>query len=255
MTISRPQKLNSVNTHLLTLLPKTLSEITAQNKDLIAIVLTGDGSKSFVGGADIAEMGSLTTPAAARAFITRIHLACKSIRECPIPVIGRINGFALGGGLEIAAACDFRVASKNAVFGMPEVKVGVPSVVEAALFPGLIGWGRTRRLLILGENIDAHEAEKWGLVEKVVDDQTKLDEAVEEWIEKLEECGPGAVKGQKELMRRWEMMGIDAGIEAGIEHFGRSWEADEGTDALSEPQRMMGDFLRKQAERKGASKL
>ena len=79
-----------------------------------------------------------------------------------MPVIARVNGYALGAGLEVAAACDLRIASSNAVFGMPEVKVGIPSVVEAALLPGLIGWGRTRELLLFGENIDAATALRLG---------------------------------------------------------------------------------------------
>lgn len=121
LTISRPSKLNSLNTHLINLLPKTLTEVTQRNQDLIAIVITGDGNRAFVGGADIAEMANIDSPAAARAFISRIHLACKSIRDCPVPVIGMVNGYALGGGLDIAVACDFRVASRDAVLGMPEV--------------------------------------------------------------------------------------------------------------------------------------
>src|SRR5256885_16794912 len=84
------------------------------------------------------------------------------------PVIARVNGYALGAGLEVAAACDLRIASSNAVFGMPEVKVGIPSVVEAALLPGLIGWGRTRELLLFGENINAETALALGLVEQGV---------------------------------------------------------------------------------------
>ena len=95
-----------------------------------------------------------------------------------MPVIARVNGYALGAGLEVAAACDLRIASSNAVFGMPEVKVGIPSVVEAALLPGLIGWGRTRELLLFGENIDAATALAWGLVEQVVA-PAELDAAVE----------------------------------------------------------------------------
>ena len=101
-----------------------------------------------------------------------------ALRELPVPVIARINGYALGAGLEVAAACDLRVAASNAVFGMPEVKVGIPSVVEAALLPGLIGWGRTRELLLFGENIDAATALAWGLVEQVVAPDA-LDAAVE----------------------------------------------------------------------------
>jgi enoyl-CoA hydratase/carnithine racemase len=122
VTISRPSKLNSLNSTLLEKLTDTFHEIPKRHPDLIAVVLTGTGAKSFIGGADIEEMGSLESPAAARQFITRVHHACKSIRDCPVPVIGRVNGYALGAGLEVAASCDFRVASSNAVFGMPEVR-------------------------------------------------------------------------------------------------------------------------------------
>jgi enoyl-CoA hydratase len=252
ISISRQSKLNALNTHLLNLLPATISSLTTQHPNLLAIILTGDGPKSFIGGADIAEMSALPSPAAARAFITRIHLASRAIRECEVPVIARVNGYALGAGCEIAASCDFRVASTNAVFGMPEVKVGVPSVVEAALFPGLIGWGKTRRLLMLGENISADEALKWGLVEKVVAPE-RLDEAVGEWIGELEVAGPKAVRSQKELIRKWELAGIDGGVEMGIDHFGRAFEA--GEDGVSEPGRMMGEFVRRQEGRKGGAKL
>ena len=126
VTISRPAKLNALNTHLLTTLPSTLKSITSANADLLAVVLTGAGPKSFIGGADIAEMAALDSPSSARSFISKVSAACSSVRDCPVPVIGRINGYALGAGLELAASCDFRVASRNAVFGMPEVCSSVP---------------------------------------------------------------------------------------------------------------------------------
>lgn len=84
-------------------------------------MLTGAGNKAFVGGADIAEMAALESPASARSFIEKVSAACRCLRECPVPVIGRVNGFALGAGCELVAACDVRVAARNAVFGMPEV--------------------------------------------------------------------------------------------------------------------------------------
>lgn len=121
LTVSRTAKLNVLNTHLLDQLPQTLQSVTHENADLIAVVLTGAGPKAFVGGADIAEMAKLDSPALARSFISKVHAACTSVRDCPVPVIARVNGYALGAGLELAAACDFRVASKEAVFGMPEV--------------------------------------------------------------------------------------------------------------------------------------
>ena len=121
LTISRSAKLNALNTPLLERLPNTIQSITSQNADLLGIVLTGAGPKAFVGGADIAEMARLDSPSSARAFISKVHAACGAVHDCPVPVIGRINGYALGAGLELAASCDFRVASQNAVLGMPEV--------------------------------------------------------------------------------------------------------------------------------------
>jgi enoyl-CoA hydratase/carnithine racemase len=123
LTISRPTKLNALNTPLLLELPATIHSLTTTNKDLLAIILTGAGPKSFIGGADIAEMARLDSATSARTFISRVSRACRSIRECEVPVIGRVNGYALGAGLEVAISCDFRVVSSKAVFGMPEVGV------------------------------------------------------------------------------------------------------------------------------------
>ncbi len=139
-----------------------------------------------------------------------MHRSCNALRELPVPVIARVNGYALGAGLEVAAACDLRIASSNAVFGMPEVKVGIPSVVEAALLPGLIGWGRTRELLLFGENIDAATALAWGLVEQVVAPDA-LDAAVEARLDALLAAGPQAVRLQKKLIRQWEDMTLESG--------------------------------------------
>ncbi len=112
--------------------------------------------------------------------------------------------------------------------------MGIPSVVEAALLPGLIGWGRTRRLLLLGETIDAATALDWGLVERVVPGDA-LDAAVEEWIALLLEAGPAAIRAQKALIRRWEDLPMRDAIAAGVEAFGAAWRTDE-------PRRMLGDF-------------
>ena len=130
------------------------------------VVLTGAGERAFVGGADINELAALDHDSA-RDFITLVHRCCDGFRRLPVPVIARIDGFALGAGLELAAACDLRVASDRSMFGMPEVAIGIPSVVEAALLPQLIGAGRARRLLLTGETIDAAEALAWGLVDGV----------------------------------------------------------------------------------------
>jgi len=155
-------------------------------------------------------------------------------------VIAAIDGYALGAGLEVAAACDLRVATTRAKFGMPEVKVGLPSVVEAALIPRLIGFGHARELMMLGEVIDADTALRWGLVERVVAPEA-LDAEVERVVAALLSAGPKAVRQQKALMREWEKLPADAAIAAGIDAFVRAYEADE-------PKRMMSAFVKRKRD-------
>lgn len=209
---------------------------------LRVLVVTGTGDRAFMGGADLRELAALT-PATARDFLTLIHRMCKALRDLPVPVIARVNGFCLGAGLEVMAACDLHIASDNAVFGMPEVKVGLPSVVEAALLPQLIGWGRTKLLVYTGESIDAATAADWGLVEKVVP-AGQLDAAVAGWVSAIVEAGPAAVRLQKELVREWEAMPVNDAIEAGIRCMGRAYQTDE-------PARMVGAALDRLRGRRG----
>jgi len=138
-----------------------------------------------------------------------------------VPVICKMEGYTLGAGLEVAAACDFRLAADNAHFGMPEVKVGVPSVVEAAPLPRLIGWGRTSWLLLTAETIDAPTADRWGLVEQIVP-AAELGKAVARCVDAIVEATPKAVRAQKRLMRRWERLPLDEAVQAGIDAFAQS---------------------------------
>jgi enoyl-CoA hydratase len=216
----------------------------ATDPALRVVVLRGAGTRAFIGGADITEMAHLNA-ASARAFITLVHRSCDVFRRLPVPVIARIQGFAHGAGLEIAASCDMRVASSDSQFGMPEVRIGIPSVVEAALLPRLIGWGRTRELLLTGETVDAATAERWGLVEQVVP-VAALDDAVERRVAAILACGPAAVRAQKQLIRNWENLPLRAAIARGIDSFAASWNTDE-------PARMMGEFLDAMRRRKLAA--
>jgi enoyl-CoA hydratase len=193
----------------------------AREDDLRAVVFSGAGGKAFIGGADIRHMAAMRQSEDGRAFITLIHKLCQSIRDCPVPVICRLEGYTLGAGLEVAAACDLRISTDDAHFGMPEVKVGVPSVVEAALLPRLIGWGRTSRMLLTAETIDAARAEAWGLVEEVVP-AAEIAAAVERCVQSIVEGTPRAVRAQKRLMRRWERLSLDEAVQAGIDAFAQS---------------------------------
>lgn len=242
LTISNPAKLNVVNSALLDQMVVTCDQLS-QDSNLRAVILTGvetAPTTAFIGGADITEMRELSSAQDARRFILRIHHACKALRELPVPVIARVHGYALGAGLEIMAACDLRIATAASIFGMPEVKVGIPSVVEAALLPGLIGFGRTRRLLYLAEHIDAKTAEQWGLVERVVDGRAELDAAVDEWVQTIAGMGPAAIRSQKRLMQKWENCTTEEAIGAGVESFAHAF-ADGGT----EPRELMGQFVRR----------
>jgi enoyl-CoA hydratase len=225
VTIDNVRRLNALSSTLMQALSERMVKL-AGNDALRAVVLTGAGAKAFTAGADINEMATIDNPARAKTFITCLHHCCQAIRDLPVPVIARIHGYCFGGGLEIAAACDVRIASAAATFGMQEVKIGIPSVIEAALLPPLIGWGRTREILYLGETFTAAQALAWRLVEHVVPPPA-LDQAVEDWISKLLTSAPCAVRLQKRLIRQWEDLPLSAAIAAGIDAFSAAYETDE----------------------------
>jgi enoyl-CoA hydratase len=225
VAIDNARRLNVMYGALIDALTETLAKL-AGDEALRAVVLTGAGPKAFTAGADINEMATIDNAVAARAFIMRLHRCCDAVRNLPVPVIARIHGYCFGGGLELAAACDVRIASDAATFGMQEVKIGIPSVIEAALLPALIGWGRTREILYLGETFSAADALAWRLVERVVP-AAALDQAVEDWIGKLLTSAPRAVRLQKRLIRQWEDLPLSAAIAAGIDAFAASYETDE----------------------------
>jgi enoyl-CoA hydratase len=198
------------------------------------LVLRGNGDKAFIGGADIKEMAKLTT-STARTFITGLHDLCEAVRDFPVPVIARLSGWCMGGGLELAAACDIRVASDSAKFAMPEVKIGIPSVIQAVLLSRLIGEGNTRWMLLTGQPIEAAVAEKWGLVNTVVD-PAMLDAAVETTVTAILECGPAGVRAQKALLRSWEAPYLAELMRQSIECFAAQFDSDE-------PRKYMQKFI------------
>ncbi len=233
VSINNPGKANRLGMETMQAFVAAVASL-ADDPDLRVLVVTGEGDRAFMGGANLFELGALDQ-VTARGFITQVHLMSKVLRDLPVPVIARVNGWSLGAGLEVMAACDMRVAADHAMFGMPEVKVGLPSVVEAALLPQLIGWGRTKILLYTAENIDAPTALQWGLVEKVVP-AGDLDAAVAHWADAIVAAGPRAIRLQKELIREWEAMPVNDGIQAGIRSLARAYETDE-------PARLIGATL------------
>jgi len=235
VTVDYERRRNSLTRALLQQLTAAFASLGGDDGLRLA-VLTGAGDKAFIGGANLDELAGLT-PETARAFITEVHHACESIRALPVPVIARINGYCLGAGLEIAASCDLRVAASHAVFGMPEVKVGLPSVVEAALLPRLVGWGKAAELVYLARTYDAEAALRMGLVERVVASD-RLDVGVAELTDDILAAGAKAIRAQKALLRIWEGEPLARAIDAGIDYLADAYNSDE-------PERLIAPFLKR----------
>lgn len=224
LTINRKEKSNALNLEAMDGFVAAVDE-AALDSTVRALVITGAGERAFVGGADITQMGDLN-PETARKFITAVHHCCDAVRRFKVPVIARINGVTFGAGMELAAACDLTVAADDAMFGMPEVKLGIPSVVEAALLPGLIGWSKTREILLLGDAFDAAEAMRMGFLNRVVP-RADLDNQVDAFLASLLANGPAAVRNQKALITAWENLDLPDAIAAGIDQFAKSWTTPE----------------------------
>jgi len=215
--LNRPQKVNALDSALLDALAAALQKVG----DGVRVVVLGGRGKAFCAGADVNELRALT-PATARQFIGRIHAVCDALRRLPVPVLARLHGTVLGAGLELAAACDLRVAAQGTSFAMPEVRLGIPSVVEAALLPRLLGSGRAAWLVLTGEPIDAARAYEWGLVESVCAAH-ELDDTVGRVARSLLAGDAAALRTQKELLQMWEEQPLAASVAASIERFAQAY--------------------------------
>lgn len=237
VTVNNEEKLNALPVEGRAELARVMAQISLE-ADLRCVVLTGAGNQSFIGGANIGQMSEFPDHVIAETGSKTTHHACDSIRRVPVPVIARIDGYCLGAGMEIATACDMRVASTNAKFGMPEVKYGVPSGMEACLIPRLMTWGKAMELVYTGEIIPAEEAYHFGYVEKLVSPE-ELDAQTERWVASICAAGPRAIRIQKELCRDWEQMSIADAVQAGIRAVGRAHTTDE-------PKRLMKAWRERQ---------
>ncbi len=199
VTIHRPDKLNALNREVLESLHRTWTEL--RGSDVRAAVLTGSGEKAFVAGADIASMKGMTT-AEAKAFADLGHRTGELMESLPFPVLAAVNGFALGGGCELAMACDLIFASDKARFGQPEVNLGViPGFGGTQRLVRRVGVGKARELVFTGDVIDAAEAHRIGLCEAVVP-AADLHAHVRKVAEKIASKGPLAIAQAKVVLRR-----------------------------------------------------
>ncbi len=234
VSIQQAGSLNILSTPVMNGLLEALAWIE-NNNEVRVVIMRGHGDKAFVAGADIKEMAALDHQTA-RVFIDKLRQLCEAVRVLRMPVIARVPGWTLGGGLEFALCCDLRIASTAAKLGMPEVKVGIPSVIHASLMPRLIGQSRAAWLLLTGEVIDAQQGLSWGLLDKVVELDT-LDQEIARVADGLAELGPKVLAQQKRMMREWEDEPLETSIRNSISEFAAAFQTGE-------PQQYMGQFLK-----------
>ncbi len=228
LTIHRPEALNALSTELFAEMKTFLEEFSATGKNR-CLIITGEG-KAFVAGADIAEMLDMD-PEAAAGYSRRGQEVFNLIAWLDAPVIAAVNGFALGGGCELAMACDFRIAGSNAKFGQPEVNLGlIPGFAGTQRFPGLVGQGNALLYLMTGDYMSAEEAFRIGLVQKVTEPEKLLDEA-EAIARKIISKGPEAIKKIKKVVRGGLTLGLKEGSVLETREFG-SLFGNEGTEGM-----------------------
>jgi enoyl-CoA hydratase len=240
LTINRPKALNALNSKVLEDLDKTLSSIDT-NK-IRALIITGAGEKSFVAGADIGEMSSLSKKEG-EAFGKKGNDVFRKIETFPIPVIAAINGFALGGGCEISMSCDIRICSDNAIFGQPEVGLGItPGFGGTQRLARLVGEGMAKQMIYSARNIKADEALRIGLVNAVYK-QDELLPAAKKLAQTIAQNAPIAVRNCKKAINEGMQVDMDKAIVIEEKLFGDCFETEDQRAG-------MGNFLEKDKSKK-----
>jgi enoyl-CoA hydratase len=235
VTVNRPDAMNALNNDVLNDLYDVFT-LLGKDDSVLAIVLTGEG-KAFVAGADIAAMHAMN-PVEGRNMIANGHRVMNLIEATPKPVIAAVNGFALGGGCELAMACDIRIASERAKFGQPEVNLGIiPGFGGTQRLPRLVGTGMAKLLIMTGDIIDAQEANRIGLVEKVVAPE-HLMEAAAALAAKIITKAPLAVASAKTTINAGYNMDMSCASTLEIEAFTGPFSSQDKTEG-------MGAFLEK----------
>ncbi|MGC8864458.1 MAG: enoyl-CoA hydratase-related protein [Bacteroidales bacterium] len=231
ITLNRPEALNALNTATFDELNTVLDEVEQLNK-LRALIITGSG-KAFVAGADIAEMQN-KTQGEAKVFSENGQRTFDRLQKLKIPVVAAINGFALGGGLELAMACDIRIASVKAKMGQPEVNLGlIPGFGGSQRLPRIVGLGNALYMLLTGEMIDAQEALRMGLVWKVTEPEDLLPEA-RRVAEVIVSRGPLAVELVKKTVHEGMQMTLTEGLKLEAEYFGLPFgKGNQGWEGMS----------------------
>jgi enoyl-CoA hydratase/3-hydroxyacyl-CoA dehydrogenase len=231
ITLDRPHRLHAINADLIREMEDAIRELDRDERVRV-ILVTGSGEKAFCAGADLSEATGVT-PSAATETIRRAHRMCIEIEKCAKPVVAAVNGLALGGGFELALACDLRVAARGATFGLPEVTLGLlPAMGGTQRLPKLVGLARAKEIALLGKRFDAQQALAWGLVTAVYDnDRFKLE--AHAFAAELATRAPLALKATKQLLNASATTDIHAGMELEAMAFGVLVSTDDVLEGVS----------------------
>ena len=228
--LNRPEALNAINEEVVEGLEKLVAKVR-EEKDIRVVVIIGTG-KAFCAGADI-KMFLRSDTFAAREIIERLGKALEAFEDLDVPIIAAINGFALGGGCEMAMACDIVIASEKASFGQPEINIGIiPGAGGTQRLARLIGWKKAMELCLTGDRISAGEAERLGLVNRVVKDE-ELENEVRNLAKKIAEKSPYAVMLVKQAVNRGFKMGLKDGIAYERDLFALSFSSEDAREGMT----------------------
>jgi len=231
ITLSRPKALNALNNEMLAEIREVFKGIK-KDKDILAVIITGEGERSFVAGADISEMKDLDVKQGYRFGLFGSDIF-KEIEGSKVPVMAVINGYALGGGLELALACDLRIASKDAVFGFPEVGLGIiPGYGGTQRLPRIIGISKAKKLLFTAERIDADQALEIGLIDLVVP-KDELDNKAMELAKRIAFQAPVAVAAAKEAVDKGMDLKTDKAFALASKLFSRCFKTQDQKRAMA----------------------
>jgi len=231
ITINRPEVRNALNQATRAELREAAGDLK-KDKDVRVVIITGAGDKAFVAGADITEFKEATPIAMEERASTLGQQLYNDIENLPMPTIAMINGFCLGGGNELAMACDIRIASMNARFGQPEINLGfIPGGGATQRLPRLIGWGKAKELIYTGRLVDAAEAERIGLVDKVVP-QDKLEETVNQLAETIAGKSPLIIRIAKKAINTGMYTDLAAGLSCEKGYFALCFSTEDYLEAV-----------------------
>jgi enoyl-CoA hydratase/carnithine racemase len=231
ITISRKQKANALMPDDCVAIGRYVEEAIAR-PETKAIVFTGEGSRAFSAGMDVGAFLALNA-SKARGFIEPLKDMLNTVRQASVPTIAGINGGCIGAGLELAAACDLRIAVNTAVFGLPEIQVGIPSALDAALLQQYIGLSKAKEMIILGEIYSAREMNDWGFLNQLVEPD-ELEASLNKVVAKVQPFTRTVTASQKRMFETWQNFGIKDANDISVDLWAAVFTEDETMEAIAE---------------------